>query len=389
MVALLQKFAAIASSIAFQDSENPQRFLYVPTLIQETSEEIKVTYWGYEKQFLQEQDNIIKNVIGVVISGQSMLHTIEPDQQALIDQIRKRFNLQTPQLEPLPLKQIVAIVEIGKTAFPLHPDLDLQFPDHLEAGTPFNFLIGTGTQSFAQFARSQSQELITPPKLALNLIGQAEVQTPAWEVLLEVNLAQAWARLRRRFAPGIAAAWTELKLEDLEAWLRGLLRDRTLKVTPKQGTVDLEKSQWQRIEIARFLLNALNQQPDLPANFVRVYPYARGATSPWENWKVQVNLIYGERSMPAIALPVQQTLPVQTTYSIPIRLNLHLRCETFQDLGNLAEPCFTVQKIEAFQRRLKEEQLKQSAIAQTLYNRLVAGELTLAQYHSWMQTRAN
>lgn len=399
MVALLQTRTAIATAIAFQDSDNPETFFYVPTVVdgvpEETLGEFKVTYWGYGKPFLREREGQIASVIGWVIAGSAMLELSPQSRQQLIDRIRQQFEIQAPLLQPLPLSQIVAEPRIGQLAFPVDAMADLNFPETIEAGTPFNFLVSTGNRLFAQFARSQAQDLQwgSQPSLALILVGQAEFQTQPWEVTIEAELSRVWALLRKRFAAEITAAWVELKADDFDKWIRDLIRDRAIKLSGVSGEVDLERSQWHRFEIGRHLLEALNRQQDSPTNLIRVQPNPSGSASIWQNWKIWVNLIYGEKAIASSMYQSKISVSDRSFYPVPLRLNL-VKCtpqtsEYFQDLGNPIEPCITAKKTEELRKRLKEEIAKQSKMAQMLYARLVSGEISQAQYIQAINRSAN
>ena len=108
--------------------------------------------------------------------------------------------------------------------------------------------------------------------------------------------------MRQRVQVDIAAAWVDLKPMEYDQLILELLYDRKLVVVAKSGTVVPEASRWQRLMIAKQVFEALNQQPALPTNFVRVQPIPPGAdaTSTGNDGLVQVNLIYGEAALPAV-----------------------------------------------------------------------------------------
>lgn len=334
------------------------------------------------------------------MAGRVAINISSQQQQQLIEQIRKVFGVKNPRLVPLALSNVKVQPLIGIHSLQFGNNPDIIFPETIQLGTAFNFLVGTGNLSFKKFTglQQKSSQSVLNPSLGINIVGLAEFQGNAWEVEVEADLSQVWSYVRKRTSADISWAWQEFKLADYEKLIKDLHRDKLIKLTFRDGLLNSEKYSRQILEMGKQIFEAVNQQAKSQAGYFRFEPNPTSqlsqqleSGSSWP-WKFSVNLAYGEKSIQSSqSLHYKSTISYTGRFSLPISvlMVLDVKCnantaELFQDLGNVNEPCITLEKIEEMQKRLNQETAKQTQLATRLYNRLAAGEISQEQYDQAM-----
>lgn len=399
MVAILSKAVLVEDAIAYQDSENQNLFFYLPIVcVGKNLEDFKFTYWGYGKQFLAQKDGRVESVIGSVITGRTEIDMDTVQKQKLIEQIRKVFAVKNPELKAIALHNVMVEPVVGSYTF--KDNADTIFPEILQLGTNFHFLVGSGNILFAKFASWQKRIPIEEhPSLGINIVGFAEFQAEPWEVEVTTDLSQVWNYVRKRVASDISCEWQELKYADYKNIITEMHRDRIIKLAFKQGSFHSEKFGQQILEMGKHIFAAINNQASSQLGYFKFEPNPKPqpvqtATTPSWLWKCFINLAYGEKSIKSSpSLNYKSTISYTDSFllPLPISLVLDIKCNTntaeqFQDLGNPHQPCMTSDKIEELQKRLKDELRKQTQLASNLYKRLITGEITQQKYDQTMNT---
>jgi hypothetical protein len=73
MLAIYSKGISISAAIAFQDADNPNQFFYHPVTVKsilgETLQDFKVSYWGIGRPFFVQRGTCIDSVVGTETKG--------------------------------------------------------------------------------------------------------------------------------------------------------------------------------------------------------------------------------------------------------------------------------------------------------------------------------
>jgi hypothetical protein len=406
MSAIFNKGILISENvIVYPGSEDKNKFFYIPInlecILNKNLEEFKLTYWGYGKQFLVKQENgKIESVIGAIFTGTATPDISKQQRNQIIKEIIKTFEVDNPKLTPLSLSNIKVQPFIGTHIWKVGKDSDILFPETMQLGTAFNFLIGTGNRLFTKYIGYQKRgsQIVAHPSIGINIIGEAEFTKEPWSAELEADLSKVWSYVRQRVSENISWEWLELKFADYQNLIQDMLRDKVIKLTVKEGTVNLQKPGWQILEIGRQIFAAVNNQGNSETGYFRFEP---NSTSPnslkledrtfWL-WKIAINLAYGSQSIPSsTSTHYKSTINYseRLIVPIPISLFLNVKCnidtaQLFQDLGNVSETCITQHKIQDLQQRMTPEISKQTQFANRLYNRLIAKEISQQQYDQAM-----
>jgi hypothetical protein len=400
MVANLGKVTTVAGAIAYQDTENKNLFWYYPLSVDlvpgETLLDFKVTYWGIGKPFYVQIGNRINSTVGAILAGRAEFNITSKQRGELVEQIRKQFSIQTPQLQPINLSNVVVQPLVADKTLQLGNDADINFPSSLQIGSSFNYLIGTSQNSlFTQFVATQSIEagIIADPSFAVNIQGEAEFQGDPWTAEIEADLSQVWTYVRKRTSASINLGWFNFKLGDYESIVEELKRESIIKINLIEGSVDNEVYGRQIFQMAREIFEEVNKRTNSQSGFFRFEPNREPPTSGQSSnfsfgWTFSVNLSFSET-----AITSSQSMHYNNTISytgrlkvvLPASMTLAVSCNSasasmFQDLGNVNEPCITQSKVDQMQDRLGEEFKRQSSLLQDLELRFITGQITEEQY---------
>ncbi|AKG20146.1 hypothetical protein [Calothrix sp. 336/3] len=408
MVAIFSKGVSISGVTAYQDSEKANQFFYHPTAVRcilgETLQDFKVTYWGIGKPFFVQRGNRIDSVVGAILSGRAVIDITKEQRQQLIERINRVYNLKNPALLPLPLSQVRVRPVIADKALYIDQNSDIKFPETIQLGTSFNYLISTGNSLFAQFAATQGEgnKVIPNPSFGINLSGYAEFQGDPWIVEVEANLSQVWSYVRRRISAGLSLGWFKLKFGDYDKLIQDMRRDKIIKLTLIEGSLDNERYGRQFLEMGKQIFEAVNQQVNSSVEYFKFEPSVNQTnnsanTLDWAkalwSWDVSINLAYGEQSLRfAQSLVYKQRISYSGRFNclIPAAMTLAVTCNNasrnmFQDLGYPNEPCITQAKAEEMQKRLQMEFERKKPLLDKLYERFVLEEISQEQYDRAMR----
>jgi hypothetical protein len=391
--------------VAYQDHLNPEQFHYVPAkvdvILGETLPEVNVKYWGIGKQYLIQNDKgHIKSVTGAILSGRAVLDISEYQRSAIRAEITRAYRVPDPKLLPINLRNVQVQPVIGEKTLQLGEGADIQFPQTVQMGSTFNYLVGTGNSLFAAFVGAQSigTEPTPNPSFGINIFGDAEFQGDPWIVKVTADLSQVWSYVRRQFNVGLSFGWFQIPLAKYEQIIMDMHREEIIKLDFIEGSLDNEKFGRQIFEMGKEILEAVNALVDTQQGFFKFEPNpepssADQPTSPlsWA-WRMFLNVGFGEESIQSS----QSThLEKQITYSgrlsvrVPSSMTLAVSCndatgDYFQDLGAPDQPCITQNKVKELQDRLKHEYEAKSNLEKQLYEKFVLGDISEDEYYAAM-----
>lgn len=399
MVAIFSKATSVAGVTAYQDSEDKSQFWYYPTnidcILGDNLKEFKTTHWGIGKHFYSKTGNRIDSIVGAILAGKAAIDISKSQREQIITQIRKDFGVNNPKLAPLSLTDVKVQPVIGTSTLNLGKDADIIFPQTIQLGTAFNYLIGTGNDRFARFVATQQQgnRLLPNPSFAINITGKTEFQGDPWTVEVTADLSQVWTYARKRASAKVSLGWFTFSLGDYEKIVEDLRRDKVITINQKEGSLDNERYGRQILEMGKQVFEAVNSQSNSQSGFFKFEPNRVPETAKTSSgiswpWTFSVNLAYSHQ-----AIKSTQSMHYRSTISytgrfkrdIPASMTLAVDCNAaskdhFQDLGDTSEPCITQAKIDEFNKRLGEEAAKKQRLLDILDVRLATGEITEEQY---------
>jgi hypothetical protein len=197
MTAIFNKGILISEGvIAYPDSKDKNNFYYIPIkvecILDNSLEQFKLTYWGYGKQFLVKENGKIESLIGAIFAGTATPDISIQQRDRLLKQIIKTFKVNNPKLTPLSLSNIKVQPFIGEPIYQIAKDGDIAFPETIQMGTAFSFLIGTGNRLFSKHIGYQKRgtQLIANPSIGINIVGEGVFIPEPWEAELEADLSK-------------------------------------------------------------------------------------------------------------------------------------------------------------------------------------------------------
>lgn len=405
MAAKLSGGTAAAGVVAYQDSEVPDQFHYLPanaeTILNETLRDFSATYWGIGEEYLyQAPDGRIESIVGAILAGRVAIDISQFQRDRIINAIRLAYKQQNPRLIPMMLTDVEVQPIVGTNTLRLGKDSDVTFPKTVQLGTTFNFLVGTGNSLFAQFVGSQAMgDVVTPnPSFGINIYGNAEFQGDPWKVKITADLSQVWSYTRKQFNLDIGWGWFKIASAKLDEIVMNMHRDQIIKLDMIEGSLDNEKYGRQILEMGKTLYEQINSLALSQEGFFKFEPNPTPATAdnpssgfswPWNGY---INGGYSEQSIKSTQsthYEAELSYTGRLTRRVPASMTLAVSCNSatasyYRDLGEPSQPCITDPKAARMQERLKAERDKKTALADRLFDRWIMGEITDDQYYVGM-----
>jgi len=398
VVAHINKVITDHGFTAYRDDVDSRLIWYMPGQGEltkgETLIEFKNTYWGIGKPFYAQTPTGIKSVIGSILSGTMKFDINSSQRQKLLANIKEVWGITDPILSPLQLYDVEVEPVFSTHTLEIDPEAKIIFPKTLTIGSTFNYLIESNGL-FASFVASEFREgegLTTTSDFGVNITGYGEFTGDPWEAEVEADLSEVWKYVRTAVSSEFSAGWYVFTTAQYECIVSELTRNSVIKLTLKEGSLNLEEQGRQVFEMARVVLEQVNVAANTNTGllrFVRVQePLAINTPTPlgW-GWRLSVNLAFSEQSLTSSnTINYRNTISYQGRFRhlLTSSMNLAVECNSetgryFQDLGNLNEPCVTQAKQDIMQERLRDEIEFLDSLIRILKRRYANGEITIEE----------
>lgn len=404
MTAKLSGGTAIDGVVAYQDSDDPTLFYYLPTdvetILGDTLEEFKVTYWGIGQPFLVRKGKWLLSMVGASLEGSAVLDISSYQRAQIIEAIAAAYGVQNPNLKPLHLDNVVVQPVVGENTLELGEDADVQFPKRIHFGDPFHFFITTGNSLFAAFVGAQAagEVVVTNPAFGVLISGDAYFQGRPWQAIATTDLSNVWSFTRRQFEVGINFSWLEIPLAKFQTIIDQMVANGIISLDFSAGSMDPETYGREILEMGKRIFEAVNALGLSREGFFcfetkkwppRSLQPSSGLSWPW---KVFLNAAYTDRSIPKspesfyrqeFSYAGLHTVPVSASMTLAVACN-SATAQLYCDLGDENESCITAQKAESMQLRMHQERAEKQQQADEIYERWILGEINDKQYHDEM-----
>ncbi|MFY9587591.1 MAG: hypothetical protein WAT66_09065 [Actinomycetota bacterium] len=390
--------------MAYQDSDDDTLFYYIPTdvetILGDTLEEFKVTYWGIGQPFLVRKGKWLLSVVGASLEGSAVLDISSYQRARIIEAIQAAYRVQNPTLKPMHLDNVVVQPVVGENTLQLGEDGEVKFPKRIHFGVPFHFSVSTGNSLFAAFVGAQAagDVVITNPAFGVLICGDAQFQGPPWQAVATTDLSKVWSFTRRQFEIGIKFSWLEIPLASFQTIIVRMVSDGTISLDFSAGSMDPEIYGRAILEMGKRIFEAVNALGLSDEGFFSFEtkkwpPHSLQPSSglSWP-WKIFLNAAYTDRSIPEspaclyreeISYVGLQMIPVSASMTLAVACN-SATAQLYRDLGDIDEPCITAQKSELMQQRMQQERADKQSQADEIYERWILGEINDVEYHEQM-----
>ena len=377
------KFSAATSVrgvLAFQDDQDNNTFHYYPQHVEgrlnENLTKFDVTYWGIGEQALMDVDGEIFDSVGAVLSGEAKIDITQEQRDAIVEEIKKDYHIEEPKLLPLSLTDVRVTPIFAEKALSFKNG-DKQFPDTLQFGTSFNYLLGCAQNStFASFigAEGDSGELTTS-SFGINIVGKAEFVGDPWIVEVEANLSQVWKYIKKKYSGEGRLGWFKIADVDFQKTIVDMDKESAFSLKFKEGSLENEAHGRQIFDLGKQIFEGLDKNGD----YFKFEPIpkvdALGATGFFGlGWNVSINGSYLEAEITQ-TITYKNTINYQGRFKadMPASMSLGINCNAetanhFRDLIEIEEPCITPDKMKKFQARRKKAHEEQESELKDAYN---------------------
>lgn len=391
---------AIPGVIAYQDSDDPTQFWYLPTSIPlvlgGSLQSFGVKYWGVAQPFRVEQvDGFQKSIVGATLSGKAKIDITQDQRDKLTAELRKAYGVQNPKLLPLAIKDAKVQPVMATNSLGLSASGDVVFPSTVSISIPFAYTVGSGNNRlFAQYVSTQGQNsvgLTEDPSFAVNVVGVAEFVGDPWEQKCTADLAQVWNKVRSKASVSVGWGWFRLGSAEYSSVVQDLTKSGVISCDWKEGSLDTEKYGRQLFELAKEVFQALNSRAAAGEGFFKFEPnpepqeISSGSEGGWWPWRVSVNAGYSSAHFTqAIHWEQKVSYTGRFWWAVPVSMVLAVRCNTatatmFLELGN-SEACITQAKADALNARVAREKDAKGAHLNKLLADLANGKITPEQF---------
>jgi hypothetical protein len=385
----------------YQDHDQKDQFFYVPLraelVLGDTLKSFSVDYWGIGDEYLVGSGNKIYSAFGAILAGNASIDITSYQRKKITEQIVREFKVENPKLAPLRLRGVEISPVFADNTLDTANGGDKEFPNDLQFGSSFNYLVGTGNSLFANFVAAQGQgdDVIANPSFGINVSAKAEFRGEPWKAKVKVDLSSFWKEVRRRVAGSARFGWFKIGSAEYNKIVKELERDKVIEIAFDSGSLDLEKFGAQIFEMGKALAEAVNSgqggdffklQPnrDQQDRILGIKPF--GFLSSLSPWSVSINANYSEQSFTE-RIKFEETISYEGNFeaSVPSSMVLAVVCNNstkqyFNDLS-AAEPCITSDKLQTLQNRLKKAVQKRDAEIAKLRQLLIDGKITPEVYN--------
>jgi hypothetical protein len=392
---------AIPGVIAYQDSDEPTQFWYLPTSIPVvlggSLQSFGVKYWGVAQPFrVKQADGFQKSIVGATLSGVAKMDISQNQRDQLVAELRKAYGIENPRLLPLPIKDVKVQPVMATNSLGISSSGgDVVFPSVVSIPSPFAYTVGSGdNRLFAQYVSTQGQNsggLTEDPSFAVNVVGVAEFVGDPWEQTCSADLAQVWNKVRSKASVSVGWGWFRLGSAEYSSIVQDLTRTGVIDCKWKEGSLDTEKYGRQLFELAKEVFQALNSRAAAGEGFFKFEPnpepqeISSGSEGGWWPWRVSVNAGYSSAHFTqAIHWEQKISYTGRFWWSVPVSMVLAVRCNSttasmFLELGN-SEACITQAKADALNARVEREAKAKAVRLTKLIDDLSSGKITSEQF---------
>lgn len=402
MGAVLNRSVAADGIIAYQDSTDTALFHYLPARIDavngETLLNFNVTYFGINrKPFYQAQNGEVNNqsVVGGVLAGRASADMTAAQREAITQAITEHYSIEKFSLVPLEVREVKVQPIFAKAFAEMGTGSGSTFPTTMKFGSTFNYNIASGNSLFAQMtgARIAGGSDAGTPQVGANFTGIADFYGDPWEADIECDLSQVWNYTRDQVSAALDLGWFKFGTE-FDKIAQSLIKSNIIKISYKEGSGGDQFGR-QLLETTKAVFEAINKQITSGEGMFRFEPNPDPQVLPkkedgWASkllpWQASVNLGFARNSFQQ-SISYKQSISFTGKIAVPVStsMNLALSCNAqteqfFTDLQLGKTGCITTEKSDGLQARLSAEVKAKNAKILELYDKLMLGQITLAQY---------
>jgi hypothetical protein len=377
-----------AGVVAYQDSNDPNQFYYLPQTVYSTLgenlSEFMVTYWGISDYFFDRVNGKYESLTGGILGGKAKIDITNFQQKEIEKRIKKDYNIQRPKLLPLFLTGVKVQPTFAENVLGVNSGGDSKFPETALIGSEFSFVVGAPNVRFASVAaaRNRGESQVSNPLFGINIIGEAEFRGEPWTAEIECDLAQVWSYVRTKIKTSVKWGWFKLGSGEYESIVRDLYKDQIIKSNYTEGSIYTEQYGRQMFEEAKKVFEMINRNAIDGTGFFKFEPIRDPDDNKsfsligglFSGFGVSVNLSYTSSVF-------KQKIHYKNSFSysgnfkakVPIGMSLAVSCNTstysnFIDLNNSSEPCITDLKLKRFNDRIRNEELAKDPLYTRLQN---------------------
>jgi hypothetical protein len=401
MGAVLNRSVAKAGVIAYADHKEENLFHYLPAQIEavpgETLLDFNVTYYGinpkvyYVDTGYYHQDS----VVGGLLSGRAKPDITSTQRNAIIEEIKKVFQIEEPNLVPLEITEIKVQPIFAKSIAQMGQESNADFPSIIKFGQTFNYQVSSGNSLFAELVGSERSGGITQatPDFAVNISAMAEFYGDPWEADIEADLKQVWEYTRLKVNANLGLGWLNIGTQ-IDEISQSLIKENIIKITYREGSGGNEFGR-QLLETTKQVFEQINAQITGGEGLFKFEPnpqpqQPKDPDNSWGAsllpWTADINFGYDKNSFSQSIL-YKNSISFTGKLSVPIAvsMNLALPCNSqnsnlFYDLQTKSTGCITREKSEGLQKRIAKEAKAKNAEILNLRESLVNGKINLETY---------
>ncbi|SHJ82203.1 hypothetical protein SAMN02745163_02619 [Clostridium cavendishii DSM 21758] len=406
MAAKISGGVSSAGVIAYQDDKDSNQFHYLPANIEfvegDTLKEFSVTYWGLgDPYYVQDDTGEFISLSGATLSGRATFDISNNQRKKIKSAIQDSYKIKEPQLIPLHLENCNVQMVYGENTLKFGPQSDKKFPEVVNFGSTFNYLLGTGNSLFANYVGAQTTEagVVSNSDFGINIFGDAEFVGDPWEVKVTADLNQVWSYVREQFDLSISIGYFEIPLVKYNSIIESLHKNQIIKLEFKEGSLDNEKYGRQIFDMGKEMFEALNNEVKSSEGLFKFEPNPKPSetVTPGQKpniwpWRVYINGGYGKESLEKRqVIHFEKTIKYSGRIKVQVSssMTLAVKCNNdtqkyFKDLGDLSVPCVTKDKMTKFNERAKKERVKKGSLAKELLEKVKKGTITQEEYEKQM-----
>lgn len=389
----------VAGVVAYQDSNDPTQFYYLPQTVYsslgENLSEFAVTYWGISDSFYDRIDGKYQSISGAVLGGKAKIDITADQQKQIEKRIKQDFKIPNPKLLPLYLSNVKVQPTFAENVMGVGAGGDAKFPDTLTLGSDFTFVVAAANNRFASLvaARNRNDGMVVNPQFGINITGEAEFRGEPWTAQIECDLSQVWSYVRTYVKASASWGWFKLGSAEYENIVRDLYKKQIIKSNYTEGSIYTEQYGRQMFEEAKKIFEMINTNAINGTGFFRFEPIkdpqntfleATSMFGLFGGFSVSVNLSY-TRSVFNQSIVYKNTFEYSGNFKakMVIGMNLAVFCNNstyshFIDLNNSSEPCITDAKLKLLNERIRREESQKDPLYQKLQNS--SGKISLSEY---------
>lgn len=160
------KGTSTSGAVVYQDDQDPTQFYYLPlatqALLGDRLKNFKASYFGIGPAFyVQSANGQLTQRTGGIVSGTYSINISDAQRTALLQQIKKDFNIDNAKLLPLVFRDVVISSTVVDNIIAGGDQIQQKLPTTTQIGTEFNFGIGSLNSLFPTFLANQQWSVST------------------------------------------------------------------------------------------------------------------------------------------------------------------------------------------------------------------------------------